>query len=102
MIILHASASDGRLVLWGETSTEPPGETSRKATRRLGPARLLRSRFALGEDRLAEAVDVEVSSFAVSKGQRQRWVAWLPSNEHGALYSARPGVAQIVGGSARV
>jgi SNF2 family DNA or RNA helicase len=88
MIIIHASASDGRLVLWGETSTGSPGKATRKATRRIGPARLLRSRFALEEDRLTEAVAAGVSGFEIAKEQRQRWVAWLPSNEHGALPSS--------------
>src|SRR3954468_22827673 len=88
MIILHASATDGRLVLWGETSTGLPGKTPRKATRRIGPARLLRSRFALEEDRLVEALAAEVPGFEISKDQRQRWVAWLPSNEEGALPSS--------------
>ena len=88
MIILHASASGGRLVLWGETSPGSPGKASRKATGRIEPARPPRSRFALDGDRLAEAVAGEVSGFAPSKEQRQRWVAWLPSNEQGALPSS--------------
>ena len=88
MIILHASASGGRLVLWGETSPGSPGKTSRKATGRIEPARPPRSRFALEGDRLAEAVAGEVSGFEPAKEQRQRWVAWLPSNEQGALPSS--------------
>jgi hypothetical protein len=47
-----------------------------------------RSRFALEGDRLAEAVAVDVSGFEPSKEQWQRWVAWLPSNEQGALPSS--------------
>jgi SNF2 family DNA or RNA helicase len=88
MIIIHASASHGRLVLWGETSVAPFGKTSRKVPRRIGSARLLRSRFALEEDRLGEVVAGEVSGFKSAKDQRQRWVAWLPSNEKGVLPSS--------------
>ena len=88
MIIIHASASDGRLVLWGETSPGSPGKKPRKAARRIEPARPGRSRFALEEDRLAEAVAGEVPGIEISKDQRQCWVAWLPSNEEGALPSS--------------
>jgi SNF2 family DNA or RNA helicase len=88
MIIIQVSALDGQLAVWGETSAQPPGKTSRKTTRRSGPARLSRSRFALGDDRLAEAVAAEVSGFKVSRPQRQPLVAWLPSNAQGALPSS--------------
>src|SRR4051794_29498678 len=88
MIILHASATDGRLVLWGEASDGPAGKTPRKAAGRKGSTRVPPSRFALETDRLAEAVAAEVSGFKPSREQSQRWVAWLPSNEHGALPSS--------------
>src|SRR5262245_20945216 len=88
MMILHASASDGRLVLWGETSTVSPAKTSRKVARRVETVQAARSRFALDADRLAEAVTAEVSGFEPTKDQRQSWVAWLPSNDQGALPSS--------------
>src|SRR5262245_3372720 len=88
MIIFHCSASDGRLVLWGETSPGLPGTVPRKAIRRGAPAPAQRSRFALDADRLAEAVAAEVPGFEPSGPQRQSWVAWLPSNGQGALPSS--------------
>ena len=87
-MILHASASDGRLVLWGETSTRSTVKASRKASRRTGAVQVSRSRFALEADRLAEAVAAEVSGFKPTTQQGQRWVVWLPSNEQGALPSS--------------
>ncbi len=84
MIILHGSASGGRLVLWGEASLETNGNPGRRAARK----RTQRSRFALEVDRLAEAVAGEVADFKVSKDQRQIWTAWLPSNEYGAIPSS--------------
>ncbi len=87
MIILHASASDGRLVFWGETSLEPAGKPAKKAKRRNGEFRLGPSRFALDADRLVEIVAGEAGS-RVSKDQKQQWTAWLPSSERGALPSS--------------
>ena len=75
-------------MLWGETSLGSPGKKSRKTTRRVEPARVPRSRFALDADRLVEVMTTEVSGFAVSKEQIQSWVAWLPSNAEGALPSS--------------
>src|SRR5262249_43179947 len=88
MIILHASSWNDELVLWGETSSGSSGKKPRTATRRTGTARLARSRYALDDDGLTQAVSVEVPGFAVSKQQRGRWVAWLPSNDQGALPSS--------------
>jgi SNF2 family DNA or RNA helicase len=88
MIIIHVSATDGHLVVWGEASSGPPGKATRKAARRTGPAKLLPARFALDQVRLAEALAAEVPGFAASKEQRQRYVAWLPSSEQGALPSS--------------
>jgi SNF2 family DNA or RNA helicase len=89
MIIIHASAWGGGLVLWGEASAGSPAKVTRKATRRVGPARLSRSRFALEADRLAEVVAAEVPGFTAPKGRREEgWVAWLPSDERGALPSS--------------
>src|SRR4051794_27084971 len=88
MIIIHASASDGRLVLWGEATPVPPAKGTRKAARRTVAARLLPSRFALEDDRLIEAVAAGVSGFEISGERRQRRVVWLPSNDHGALPSS--------------
>ena len=84
MIILHASATDGQLVLWGETSTPEPA----KAARRNASARPARSRFALAADQLVDAVTAEIPEFTVPKTQRQSAVAWLPSNDDGALPSS--------------
>ena len=88
MIILHASASDGRLVFWGETSLEPPGTPAKKTVRRNGQFRVRPSRFALASDRLADVLADLAGGFKVSKDHRQQWTAWLPSNEHGALPSS--------------
>ena len=87
MIILHASASDGRLVFWGETSLEPAGKPAKKAVRRNGEFRVGLSRFALDGDRLAEVL-AELGGSKASKDQRQQWIAWLPSSERGALPSS--------------
>ena len=84
MIILHGSASDGRLVLWGEASLESNGKPVRRAARK----RAQRSRFALETDRLAEAAAGELADFKASKDQREIWTAWLPSNERGAIPSS--------------
>ncbi|APW59843.1 DEAD/DEAH box helicase [Paludisphaera borealis] len=90
MIILHASAWGGRFVLWGETSTGMPEQPTRKrkSTRGAEPARVSRSRFALDADHLAEAASSEVPGVAFSKQPPRHWVAWLPSNERGALPSS--------------
>ncbi len=87
MIILHASASDGRLVFWGETSLEPAGKPAKKAVRRNGEFRVGLSRFALDGDRLAEVL-AELGGSKASKDQRQQWIAWLPTSERGALPSS--------------
>ncbi len=88
MIILHASASDGRLVFWGETSLEPLAKPAKKAVRRNGQFRVQPSRFALANDRLADVLADLSGGFKVSKDQRQQWTAWLPSSEPGALPSS--------------
>jgi hypothetical protein len=56
MIILHAAASDGQLVLWGEAPPGVPGKPSRKTKGRPAPARPARSRFAAEAERLVEAI----------------------------------------------
>jgi SNF2 family DNA or RNA helicase len=88
MIILHASASDGEFLLWGEASTQEPGKARAKAARRKPSAGPARSRFALDADRLIEAVAAEIPGFAASKDQRRSLTAWLPSNDDGALPSS--------------
>jgi hypothetical protein len=88
MIILHASATDGQLVLWGETSTQEPAEARPEATRRKTSARPARSRFAPEADRFVEAVAAEVPGFTVPKERRLSAIAWLPSNDDGALPSS--------------
>ena len=87
-MILHASASGGQLVLWGEVTPASPGKSPRKSAIRDRPAHAPRSRFAPEEGRLIEAVAAEVAGFEASKEQRQRWVAWLPSDGRGALPSS--------------
>ena len=87
MIILHASASDGRLVLWGETSLEPAAKPAKKAARRNREFRVGPSRFALDAERLVEIIGGLAGS-KVSKDQRRQWIAWLPSSERGALPSS--------------
>ena len=88
MIILHASALDGKLVLWGETSAQEPVKARAKASRRTPSAQPVLSRFALEADRLVETVAAEVDGFKVSGEQQQSFVAWLPSNEDGTLPSS--------------
>ncbi len=86
MIILHASASNGRLMLWGETSAqEPVNAAPRKSKSSAQPAR---SRFALEAFRLVNALDAEVPGAELSRAKRQSSVAWLPSNDDGALPSS--------------
>ena len=88
MIIIHASASDGELMLWGETSAPDSGPAHKKATRRKASAGPARSRFAMESDRLIETLAREVPGFGASRDQRQSLVAWLPSNDDGALPSS--------------
>lgn len=87
MIILHAAASEGRLVLWGETTTAAPAKTSRRKGSRAAVAEPALARFALGGDRLVEVVR-EIPGFVPSKATWQSWVGWLPSNGQGALPSS--------------
>ena len=58
MIILHASASDGRLMLWGETSAQEPVKAAPRQSK--SSAQPARSRFALEAYRLVDAVAAEV------------------------------------------
>ena len=88
MIILHASASSGRLVFWGEASLESTEKPARKPVRRNGQRRLRPSRFALDVDRLSEVLEGLADGLEIAKAQQQQWTAWLPSNEHGALPSS--------------
>ncbi len=88
MIILHASASEGRLVFWGETSLEPPAKPAKKTVRRNGEFRDRPSRFGLAGDQLAEVLSGLAGGFKLLKDQSQQWTAWLPSSEHGPLPSS--------------
>lgn len=88
MIILHASASSGRSVFWGEASLESSEKPARKAVRRNGQFRVRPSRFALDSDRLALVLAGLADGLSIAKAQRQQWTAWLPSSEHGALPSS--------------
>ena len=87
MIILHASASDGRLLLWGETSTQEPEQAAPRPAPKPS-ARAARSRFALEAYRLVDAVATEIPGSGLSRARRQSAVAWLPSNDDGALPSS--------------
>jgi SNF2 Helicase protein len=82
MIILHASASDGRLLLWGETTPREPAPSPPRSAR---PAR---SRFAIEAYRLVDAVSAEIPGSGLSRAKRQSAIAWLPSNDEGALPSS--------------
>jgi SNF2 family DNA or RNA helicase len=88
MIILHASASNGQLVLWGETATQESGKAPPKASRGKSAAGPARSRFALEAYRLVDAVAAEVPDARLTRAKRQLAVAWLPSNDDGALPSS--------------
>ena len=88
MIILHASASEGSLVFWGETSLEPSGKPAKKAVRRNGGFRVRPSRFGLPVDQLAQVLSGLAGGFKLLKDQSQQWTAWLPSSEHGPLPSS--------------
>ena len=88
MIILHASSSSGRLVLWGEASPETPEKPTPKPVRRNAQFRVQPSRFALAADRLEEVLAAPVTSFKAARDQKQQWTAWLPSSDAGALPSS--------------
>ena len=76
---------------WCSGARLRPGSRSRRlppGRRGKGTVRAERSRFALDADRLVEAVAAEVPEFTVPRQQRQSAVAWLPSNNDGALPSS--------------
>ena len=81
MIILHASSSSGRLVLWGEASPETPEKPAPKPVRRNAQFRVQPSRFALAADRLEEVLAALVTGFKAARDQKQQWTAWLPSSD---------------------
>ncbi len=89
MIILQASVSDGQFVLWGEATPDPSAKPPRKGTRKKASSQPSPSGFALSEGLLVETVANEVTGFNVEKDQRQKWVAWLPSDDQGALPSSQ-------------
>ncbi len=86
MIILHASSVEGRLMLWGEAAPEPDPRRTRAARGRK-PA-LARARYALEEDRLARVAAERFPELALDTRRAERLVAWLPSNDAGAIASS--------------
>lgn len=86
MMILHASASAGQLLLWGEGTADSKGR--RKVAGPKKGARPSPSRFAPEPGSLRAALIGEIPGFALAKDQQQQWIAWLPSDELGALPSS--------------
>src|SRR5690606_20437362 len=61
LMIIHATAADGRPIPWGESSPEAMKESQRKrGAGRKAATQIARSRFALEDDRLVEAIASEI------------------------------------------
>ncbi len=72
MLVLHASALDGQLLLWGETP--PAGPKPRRAK----TSRLATSPFDPGGDRLLQAL-TEALPEHTSRGEVETRTGWLPT-----------------------
>ena len=105
MLILQASATENRLVIWGETAPTQTGEGSSKAQGEpvavQGPVHGSRSRFAVDRSRLVKVLSEEIPDFKAKAGEVQGWVAWLPSTSYGALPSSRL-LAELPGETGKV
>ena len=85
MIILHVSACDGRLALWGE---KPEGSAVGQRGRRKARGGLAPSRFALHEGGIEWAAARAGLEPGFTAAQYDRYIAWLPTNKDGALPSS--------------
>jgi SNF2 family DNA or RNA helicase len=90
MIILHAAALEGRLVLWGESSPEAQAAAPPRRPRKSkspGPAPLPHDART---DGLTRALAEGVGGFPARPGplRLEPWIAWLPSTARGPLPSS--------------
>src|SRR5438034_4307626 len=83
MLVLHASALDGQLLLWGETPPEEPkrrrAKTSRSAPSPLDP----------GGNRLLQAIAETLPEHSSDRGDVETVTAWLPTAAGRPLASSR-------------
>src|SRR5262245_16709823 len=90
MIVLHAAAEDGQLLLWGESPAAQLDSATRSGKRRSrkaqAPAAV--SPFDPGPERLAEALHDVVPTLAVGKNNHETRTAWLPTVGGGPLASS--------------
>lgn len=78
MIILHAGASDGRLVLWGESPQDVTGSQVRRRGRAKKSTGPLPYPFDTGSERLAGALQEFGSPVSARPGRFQPWAACCP------------------------
>src|SRR5262249_37066686 len=93
MIVLHASASEGRLVFWAASR---PGPSPRSPRRRAGGGTTSwRSPlpYDAGADRLSRALGEATGDDTIDPGAIETWVAWLPTSE-GTPIASSPLVAE--------
>src|SRR5438105_12395654 len=83
MLVLHASALDGQLLLWGETPPAGP-KPRRKKTSRSAP-----SPFDPGGDRLLQALTDALPEHTSDRGEVETRTGWLPTAAGRPLASSR-------------
>jgi SNF2 family DNA or RNA helicase len=83
MIVLHASAEGGQLLLWGETPANgdalPGKRRGRKARGSAAVSQVQASPFDAGAERLGAAVTEAVAGLASGRGAFETATAWLPT-----------------------
>src|SRR6266542_5445255 len=82
-LVLHTSALDGQLLLWGETPSDA-GKPRRRKTSQAAP-----SPFDPGGDRLLQALAETLPDHASDRAQAETLIAWLPSAAGYPLASSR-------------
>ena len=86
MIVLHAGALEGQMILWGETPLElqsPPDRSHRRKQKKSGT--LSAAEFLpydAGKDRLRAALQEAGVGFPVSRKSFEVLTAWLPAKNH--------------------
>src|SRR5262245_37429405 len=83
MLVLHTSALDGQLLLWGETPPEA-GKPRRRKT-----SQTATSPFDPGGERLLQALTEAVPDHASDRARAETLTAWLPSAAGSPLASSR-------------
>ena len=82
MIVLHAAAFDGQLVLWGEVPNDRPAASARRGVGKKKTAPRSRpesSPFDAGASGLREALEAAVPGVSAGAKDFEPWVAWLPT-----------------------